>query len=365
MEKTPVVSVIMSVYNGESYLEEAIESVKKQTYPNWELIVINDCSKDRTEEILRRFEEEDTRICVHTNEVNLRLPASLNKALSFARGKYIARMDADDICMPERLEKQVQFMETHPEVSLSSSRFMTLKNGVIASGGCGGKCDHDSIKARLLITNPILHPGVIAKSEVLKELRYDETLTCTEDLELWTRMVRKGYRVEIQPEYLMIYRLHDKQITSTTKIKQLSEVAAVQKAYFEALLKRMTPEQEAFYMEGIYFTDKTDIRAFCQFYRWMKQMNRKKNMLDTEALHYAAFEVLAEYKRKGISKSALIAGMANFPLPFLCRELRQRKMRAQKDGVVCIKAAKSLGLVPTGGTTECPIFSKIQGNRSE
>ena len=163
MNTAPKISLIMSVYNGEDYLAEAIESVLNQTFKDFELIVINDCSTDSTGEILNRFAELDKRVKVHTNEVNLRLPSSLNKAISYAQGKYIARMDADDICLPERLEKQYEFMEDNPSVALSSCKFMTLKNGVISSGGCGGKSDNESIKALLLVTNPILHPGIIQK----------------------------------------------------------------------------------------------------------------------------------------------------------------------------------------------------------
>ena len=164
MNKSPKISLIMSVYNGENYLAEAIESVINQSFTDWELIVINDCSTDSTGEILAKYASQDARVKVYTNEVNLRLPSSLNKALELAEGKYIARMDADDICLPDRLQKQNDFMEKNGDVALSSCRFMTLKNGVVSSGGCGGKVDFESIKALLLVTNPILHPGIIAKS---------------------------------------------------------------------------------------------------------------------------------------------------------------------------------------------------------
>ena len=129
MNKEIKISVIMSVYNGEEYLREAIDSVLKQSFSDFELIIINNCSTDHTGEILARYASLDARVKVHTNEVNLRLPSSLNKAISLAEGKYIARMDADDICMPDRLEKQYDFMESHPDIALSSCRFMTLKNG--------------------------------------------------------------------------------------------------------------------------------------------------------------------------------------------------------------------------------------------
>ena len=358
MNITPKISLIMSVYNGEDYLAETIESVIKQTFKEWEFIIINDCSNDKTSEILDKYSLIDSRIKVHTNETNLRLPSSLNKALSIAEGKYIARMDADDICLPDRLQKQYDFMEANPNVDLSSCRFLTLKNGVYSSGGCGGKGDSESIKALLLVTNPILHPGIIAKAEVIKELCYDKNFTCTEDMELWTRFVLNGKRVEILSEYLMIYRLHDKQITETTLDKQRNEVIKIQKTYLSKLLKPINDAQEEFYINGIYFRNDTNISKFIEFYKWANSVNNKTNNLDKEALNYAFLEILAEYKRKGISKLELIKGMWHFNMSFLIKELIARKKRARADGIKCIKAAESIGLELSGGTPEFPIFKK-------
>ena len=358
MSIVPKISLVMSVYNGEDYLAETIESVLNQTFTEWEFIIINDCSTDNTPKILDEYALKDERIKVHTNETNLRLPSSLNKALSLAKGKYIARMDADDICMPDRLQKQYDFMEANPTVDLSSCRFMTLKNGLYASGGCGGKDDNNSIKALLLVTNPILHPGIIAKAEVIKELGYDKNFTCTEDMELWTRFVLNNKKVEILSEYLMIYRLHDKQITETTLDKQRNEVIKIQKNYLSELLKPMTKEQEEFYINGVYFRRNTNISKFIEFYKWAKSANNKTNNFDKEALNYAFFEILAEYKRKGISKSDLIKGMLNFGIPFLIKELALRKKRARADGIKCIKAANGIGLELSGGTPEFPFFKK-------
>ena len=358
MAKTPEISLIMSVYNGEDYLEEAIDSVLKQTFTEWELIVINDCSTDSTEKILEKFASMDERVKVYPNEVNLRLPSSLNKAMTFAQGKYIARMDADDICLPDRLEKQYAFMEKNSDIALSSCRFMTLKNGVISSGGCGGKADNDSIKALLLVTNPILHPGIIAKADVIRNLGYDKTFTCTEDMELWTRFVLSGNKIEIMSDYLMIYRLHDKQITETTLEKQHREVVAIQKKYMANLLAEMSAEQEEFYIRGLYFRENKDINKFCEFYKWLKTANSKTKAINPEALNYAMFEILAEYKRKGIKKSDLIKAMLIFGVPFLLKEIPARKKRARQDGIRCIESAKKIGLIQSGGTIEFPTFSK-------
>ena len=358
MSNAPKISVIMSVYNGEDYLCEAIDSVVNQTFSDWELIVINDCSTDKTSEILEEYESKDSRIKVHTNEVNLRLPSSLNKALSLSKGKYIARMDADDICLPERFQKQYDFMEENSDVALSSCRFMTLKNGIVSSGGCGGRNDVDSIKALLLVTNPLLHPGIIAKAEVIKELGYDKNFTCTEDMELWTRFIMEGHKVKILSEYLMIYRLHDKQITETTLEKQKGEVIAIQKKYFAKALQNMSEEQEQFYIKGVYFRKEIDIEKLCEFYKWAKKVNAKTKVIKNNSLKYAFFEILAEYKRKGCQKSQIVKAMLSFGILFLIKEIPARKKRARTDGLKCIETAKNIGLEQTGGSLEFPNFSK-------
>ncbi len=352
----PEISVIMSVYNGETYLEEAIESVRNQTFKNWELIVINDCSTDSTAKILADFSLKDGRIKVHTNEVNLRLPASLNKAVSLSSGKYIARMDADDICLPERLERQYRFMEENKEVALSSCRFMTVKNGVYASGGAGGRCDSKVLKAMLLVANPILHPGVIAKAEVMKKYNYDTSLTCTEDLELWARMAADNQRIEILPECLLIYRLHDKQITSTTLERQHTEVLEIEKKYYEAVAGEMDEKTKGFYISGIYFKENADIESFIEYAKWLRSVSAGK--FDRSIIDYALLEVLAEYKRSGVAKADVLKAMLGFNPWFLAKEVIRRKTSAKQDIEKCKRVAAELGLKQTAGTKEYPIFEK-------
>ncbi len=350
----PEISVIMSVYNGEMYLAEAVESVINQTFENFELIIINDCSGDSTGDILAEFSAKDSRIKVHTNEVNLRLPASLNKAISLCRGKYIARMDADDICLPDRLAKQYKFMEENPDVALSSCRFMTMKNGVYASGGAGGRCDNDALRAMLLVANPILHPGVIAKAEVMKQMGYDQTHTCTEDLELWTRIAMAGFKMQLLPECLMLYRLHDKQITSTTLERQHTEVLKIQDKYYRTLLTEMNDSMKEFYIGGIYFREQPDIVKFLDYAKWLRRVASRQ--FDKKAVDYALLEILAEYKRCGVSKSEVARAMLLFNPFFVLGEMIRRKRTAKKDIANCMAVARSRGLKQTSGTNVYPIF---------
>ena len=352
----PEISVIMSVYNGEAYLEEAIDSIRNQTFTNWELIVINDCSTDSTGQILADFADKDARIRIHNNEVNLKLPRSLNKAISLCRGKYIARMDADDISLPDRLEKQYRFMEENSDVALSSCRFMTVKNGVYASGGAGGRSDHEALRAMLLVTNPILHPGVIAKAQVIKQFLYDSSLTCTEDLELWTRMAMMGQRMQILPEFLMIYRLHDKQITRTTIERQHVEVLRIQQKHYGSVLREMDGPMQDIYIRGIYFKENANVKEFLEYAKWLKSVSAGR--FDKGAINYALLEVLAEYKRRGASKADVVKAMITFGPFFLAKEILRRKIAAKHDIQKCMLVAKSLGLKQTAGTSEFPIFEK-------
>ena len=120
----PLISVILPAYNAERFLEEAIDSILAQTYKNFELIVLNDGSTDRTEEIILSY--NDPRIRYIKNESNLKLIKTLNKGIALARGKYIARMDADDISLPTRFEKEIEFMEIHPDIGVCSSKVIHL-----------------------------------------------------------------------------------------------------------------------------------------------------------------------------------------------------------------------------------------------
>lgn len=352
----PEISIIMSVYNGEAYLAETIQSVINQTFKNWEFIIINDCSTDSTAQILDDFASKDERIKVYPNKVNLKLPASLNKAISLSQGKYIARMDADDICLPERLEKQYKFMEENSDVALSSCRFMTVKNGVYMSGGAGGRCDNQALRALLLVRNPILHPGIIAKAEVMKKLNYDTSLTCTEDLELWTRMSLENQKMEILPECLMLYRLHDKQITSTTLERQHTEVLKIQEKYYGTLLQNMDEKMAQFYINGIYFTETVDIERFLEYSKWLKSVCGIN--FDKSSVNYALLEVLAEYKRCGASNQAVLKAMLTFNPFFLAKEIIRRKQTAKRDIKKCKEVAKGLSLKQAAGTKEFPIFEK-------
>lgn len=202
----PLVSIIMGAYNEQKTIEYCIESILAQTYSNWEFIICDDCSTDETFSILKKYEEKDARFKILHNEKNSRLAASLNHCLSVAKGKYVARMDADDVSLPERLAKQVEYLETHSNVDVvGCARIIFDENG--ERGIRSGK--EVPAKEDLLTDSPFAHPTIMMKKSVYDALggyTVSEQTMRAEDLDLWFRFFAAGYVGYNMPDVLYRYR---------------------------------------------------------------------------------------------------------------------------------------------------------------
>lgn len=200
-----MISVVMPVYNGEKYLKEAIESILNQTYTNFEFIILNDGSTDKTEEIILSY--DDARIVYVKNEENLQIVKTLNKGIALAKGKYIARMDADDISLPKRFEKQIKIMERNTEIGVCGTWLKTF-------GEREEIWDipvlHEEIIMNMLFESSLMHPTVFIRKSILLPLKqvYDQAFNKVEDYELWIRLSKKT-RFENIPEVLLHYRISD------------------------------------------------------------------------------------------------------------------------------------------------------------
>lgn len=210
MADSVIITVLMPVYNAEKYIAEAIESILNQTYTDFEFLIINDGSTDNSLKIIESY--KDKRIRLINNETNIRLIATLNKGIDLARGKYIARMDADDISLPQRLEKQYTYMESHPEVGLLGSYIRTL--GLENNYDVHFKTTHDEIKFKLFFDTHFPHPAAMIRKSVLIEhdLRFEKAYIHAEDYDLWNRMSRYT-RLAVIPEILVHKRVHPDQIS--------------------------------------------------------------------------------------------------------------------------------------------------------
>lgn len=193
MKNEPLISIIMGVYNCEDSLKTCIQSIQNQTYPNWEFIICDDNSSDKTLDVAKRIADKDRRIKVIHHERNCKLPATLNHCLSMANGKYIARMDADDISFPKRFEQQVRILETHPEIAVVGGAIIPFD-------------EHSEKKARIpkkypkaqdLVKDvPFYHPTIMMRKKVYEALGgYTEAKRTIkgQDMDLWFRFYAKGY----------------------------------------------------------------------------------------------------------------------------------------------------------------------------
>ncbi len=210
----PLISVVMPVYNAGSFLREAIDSILNQTVSDFELILINDGSTDNSEATILTY--SDPRIVYIRNEKNLGLIASLNRGLETARGKYIARMDNDDISDLTRFEKQLALIGRHPDVSVVCSPIIGITPGGKLRDHWPSDINNRSSKqiaATLPKENCISHPTIFARAEVMKKYRYAAEQKGSEDWDLWLRLVRDGHRILKTPEVLLQYRIHQGSIT--------------------------------------------------------------------------------------------------------------------------------------------------------
>ena len=202
----PMITVLMAVYNGEKFLKEAMESILNQTYKDFEFLIINDGSTDKSVEIIESF--NDPRIRLVHNEKNLKLIASLNKGISLARGKYIARMDCDDISMPERFEKEVEFLENHSDYGMVGTCYNIIDAQGKVQRNVSYPSNPDLIKLFLSLTCPLVHGSVMIRAELLKKNLYGSNdFSAVEDYELWTRIAEKSKIYNI-PEHLFRYRIY-------------------------------------------------------------------------------------------------------------------------------------------------------------
>ncbi|MBI1286915.1 MAG: glycosyltransferase [Flavobacteriales bacterium] len=239
----PLVTVLIPMYNAEDFVEQSVRSILEQTYTNFELLIIDDGSTDRSVPVVESF--SDQRIKLVRNEKNLKLIATLNKGLSLAKGKYIVRLDADDIAIKERIETQVSFMEEHPEVGLCGTWYEAFGD---VSSVVRYPTDHQSLKYMSLYQCPIIHPSTIFRTSVIKEhgLKYDLDYPHAEDYKLWGQFAMVSQLANV-PEVLLRYRLHDSNISKQQASTQKSNSIRIRTELFHELGLNVSPNQlEAF-----------------------------------------------------------------------------------------------------------------------
>lgn len=226
----PIISVIMPMYNAERYVEESIKSVLDQSFMNFELIIVNDCSTDNS--IQKIFSFNDSRIILVHNKKNLGISKSLNKAIDISRGEYIARIDADDLMKKTRLENQYKFLEKFTDIGVVGSAIEVI-------GDFGKYChrypkEDRYIKYSMFFENSFAHPSIMCRKKLLiKAGRYTNNFSYVEDWDLWFRLSKLTKFHNLQKP-LTIYRAHnDSSCYKYTKIQSCSKISLLKNIFYE------------------------------------------------------------------------------------------------------------------------------------
>jgi glycosyltransferase involved in cell wall biosynthesis len=212
----PLVSILLPAYNCEKYIRATIDSLLNQSYTNFELLIINDGSSDNTLNTIHSY--TDTRISLINNDGNKGLIYSLNRGLELAKGKYIARIDADDICLPTRLEKQVSWLEKNHQTAIVATQiiFINELNETIGNWPLDIQTNTATqIKKAMVGQNCIAHPTVLMRSEIIQQYRYSYQQKHSEDYDLWLQVLSDKHTIEKIPEQLLQYRVHAASVTGS------------------------------------------------------------------------------------------------------------------------------------------------------
>jgi glycosyltransferase involved in cell wall biosynthesis len=249
----PRVTILMPVYNGQRYVDEAIASVVGQDYDDFEFVIVDDGSTDATPRLLAQWAARDSRIVVHRSPQNEGIPAALNRGLALARGEYVARQDADDLCLAGRLAKQVEVLDADPSVVLVSAAYEVFDSKGRSRG------IHSRVRAPAVIeyllqfSNAVAGHGQVMfrRGLVLALGSYSTEFRLSADYELWSRLVQHG-RIVILPIVGMRHRLHDDRVSITSGTQQMSNSLRISRRNLTAFLGRELTDDEYASMASVW-----------------------------------------------------------------------------------------------------------------
>ena len=240
VEQKPQITVLMSVYNCAEFVKIAIDSILQQSFSDFEFIIIDDCSTDNSREIINCF--KDKRIRLVCNDSNIGLSGSLNKGILLSNGRYIARMDADDISYYNRLKVQFEFMERHPDIGVCGTWLKTFGDKNIE---WRYPVESDPIKCCLLFESPFAHPTVMIRRDTLikNKILYDASNQITEDYDFWVRLSNITNFANI-PEVLYSYRLHQRQAGCVRASEQRTASRKIRYAILKSMVGDLSYEEQ-------------------------------------------------------------------------------------------------------------------------
>lgn len=318
--KKPQVTVLMPVYNAARFLAEAIKSILGQSFTDFEFLIINDGSTDKSLDIIKQFAVQDKRIKI-INRKNKGLVASLNEGVGLAKGKYIARQDADDISLPARLEQQLEYLENHPDTGLLGTNLKVIDEKGEQVPPSIANVDlltsPDDLKLAEIFSNQFAHGSVIVRTDLIKESNYDDSYKHAEDYDLWTRISHKTALANLK-EPLYVWRFHEKGVTATKSAAMKAQAFKVVSREFQYYL---THKSEYKFFSFHPFSMRGGVRAY---------LSRKSSVYRDMAILYG---------RHGLRRRAVfVILLAALHAPWLTKNYRHLFLTiASRDRALAIE----------------------------
>ncbi len=291
----------MSVYNGAKFLDEAIDSILSQTFTDFEFIIIDDASSDTSLQVINSY--KDARIIVLQNTKNIGLTKSLNIGIAEAKGKYIARMDADDISMPKRLEKQFDFMEEHPEFAFCGSKAISInEEGQEVKYLPDTVCDKDIILAYIFFKNMFIHSTLFIEKKVLTDVGgYDEEFTRSQDYRLYLKLFTNNYFGTNLNEYTLKYRITKNGVTRVfTESQDFFARLAIKKTLREAFNIDLNIEDIEKMRNTLVIHKKENMLGF------FKLLTLKKEIIKAYIKHFSKYPIAIKLLKEIFNRSVKI-----------------------------------------------------------
>jgi glycosyltransferase involved in cell wall biosynthesis len=325
--KLPLISVVLPVYNVEQYIEECMNSILNQTFQDFEILVIDDCSTDNTLNIIKSF--NDKRIVIIEKEKNKGLIDSLNIGFKAAKGKYIARVDGDDINALERFEKQVKFLEENTDIQACGSWLQAFGkyNTTIRH-----KETHNEIQAYMLLSNPMSLGATMLSRKAYTSFEFDKTMWHVEDYDFWARTVWNCKLHNLQ-EVLYYYRAHSNQVSTKFKQTQLENDIIIKLNLFKKIEYNQDEFSDSLLIKIMYSSAYITTNELTSFFKWTIVLIKNNRLYDpiylVEVLNNITRNIVFDVYfrsngRKGINKKWRLKALLFLPFKELVFVVRKK-----------------------------------------
>jgi glycosyltransferase involved in cell wall biosynthesis len=334
----PLISVILPVFNAEKYIFKAVSSILNQTLKDFELLIYDDGSSDSSIDIIRGF--NDSRVIIYSDGANLGYIRRLNFLIQQSKGEYIARMDADDICHPERLQRQFEYLQKHSECDVLGTRSKTFFYNPFLGFSHSLPLNKNQIEAYCLFDSPMVHPSVIIRRSLINKglYNYREEFYPAEDFDLWARLITKQVVLANLNSNLIYYRRHNTQTSVVRRDLADSNSFKIRKSYLEYFLKRKLTENESSALKSVFLqrenanleTWTVFIKLYTELYEMFFLEKERREVISTKVYEMIFFsrnpyikEILKVYNTSSLVKqhTQLSIHLLNYKLELFLKKI--------------------------------------------